>query len=102
MGQLKTFYHEEIMYNYYKNLYEGSEMPLWVMEQYGFPMNTPPVIQEEEHLTDDDMKDAIEAIDIELENYKEEYARLAKGERMLFNVTFDNDGTAYPEYITKS
>lgn len=105
MSRMKEYHHDAIMYEYYKNVYEESDMPLWVIEQYGYPPSLSAVeygvTEQEPYPSESDMLNAYEAMNNEKDVLDEEYRNLAVGERMLIDVSFDDDGTAYPHYITK-
>lgn len=105
MSRTKEHYHDLLMYQYYCKIYDDAAMPLWVLEQYGIPPSIAVeqygVRVEEPQPSVEDMLNANEAMDIETEKLDEEYRNLAIGEKMLIDVVFDDDGTAYPQYITK-
>tara|TARA_R100001015_G_C4470613_1_gene54412 strand:+ start:98 stop:418 length:321 start_codon:yes stop_codon:yes gene_type:complete len=105
MGRVKEYYHDLLMWQYYCDAYQDAAMPLWVLEQYGMPPSVATeqfgIRVEEPQPTEQDMVDAYEAMNHETEALDEEYRNLAVGEKMLIDVVFDDDGTAYPQYITK-
>jgi len=93
------------MYQHYCKIYDDAAMPLWVLEQYGIPpmvaVEQYGVRVEEPQPSEQDMINAYEAMNHKTDELDEEYRNLAVGEKMLIDVVFDDDGTAYPEYITK-
>jgi len=105
MSRIKNYYHDQIVYQYYNRVYQNEDMPLWVLEQYGVTPSSAleqyGVKVEDTPLTIQDMINANESIDNDIEQLDQEYRNLAIGEKMLIDVVFEEDGTAYPQYITK-